>query len=212
MTDEWTIASAPGFSYDLMQGSWTLMADGSLACTGGSIDGNYQPSKEAYLFTPPTAGEGDGYNPDPGPGPGDQTLGQTLVVLTKNGAKTQFVLKDKPKVKIEGKNLRITSTRADVTFALSDVVNFTYVNTDPTGIDDLDKEASNPTEVSYKDGTLVLSQLKQGASVAVYTADGKIVRELKAQRQGTFRLSLASLPKGVYIVKADTITYKIMKR
>ena len=214
MTDEWTIASAPGFSYDLMQGSWTLMADGSLACTGGSIDGNYQPSKEAYLFTPPTAGEGDGYNPDPGPGPGpgDQTLGQTLVVLTKNGAKTQFVLKDKPKVKIEGKNLRITSTRADVTFALSDVVNFTYVNTDPTGIDDLDKEASNPAEVSYKDGTLVLSQLKQGASVAVYTADGKIVRELKAQHQGSFRLSLASLPKGVYIVKADTITYKIMKR
>lgn len=204
-TYEWTIASAPGFSYDLMQGSWTLMPDGRLACTGGYTDSNSHPSSEAYLFTPPTAGESSGETPDP------QKSSKTLVVLTKDGAKTEFLLGDNPKVLFEGKNLRITSTKADVTYALADILRFTYVNTNPTGINEL-AEMDDPTEVSYQDGTLVLSQLKEGAVVGVYALDGKLVQQLRAGHRGTYRLNLSSLPKGVYIVKADTITYKIMKR
>ena len=204
-TYEWTIASAPGFSYDLMQGSWTLMPDGRLACTGGFTDSSSHPSSEVYLFTPPTAGESSGETPGP------QKSGKTLVVLTKDGAKTEFLLGDNPKVLFEGKDLRITSAKADVTYALADILRFTYVNTNPTGINEL-AEMDDPTEVSYQDGTLVLSQLKEGAVVGVYSLDGKLVQQLRAGHRGTFRLNLSMLPKGVYIVKADTITYKIMKR
>ena len=56
-TGNWTIASAGGFTYDLMSGGWTLLKDGRLACTGGGIDSNFNAQKYAYLFTPPTAGE-----------------------------------------------------------------------------------------------------------------------------------------------------------
>ena len=204
-TDAWTIASAPGFNYDLMQGSWTLLPDGRLACSGGFTDSNDHPSSEAYIFTPPTAGEESGNTPEP------QKSGKTLVVLTKDGGKTEFVLSEKPKVLFEGKSLRITSSKADVTYTLSDILRFTYINTDPTGINQL-AETEDPTEVSYQDGTLVLSQLKEGTVVGVYSLDGKKVQQLRASHKGTYRLSLSSLPKGVYIVKADTITYKIMKR
>jgi hypothetical protein len=121
------------------------------------------------------------------------------------------LLGDKPKVLFEGKNLRITSTKADVTYALADIIRFTYTNTNPTGINEI-AEMDDPTEVCYQDGTLVLSQLKEGAVVGVYSLDGKLVQQLRAGHRGTYRLSLSSLPKGVYIVKADTITYKIMKR
>ena len=134
-----------------------------------------------------------------------------MVVTTKGGAKTEFLLTVKPYVKFEGTNLRITSTKADFTFALADVVNFTYINTDPSGITEFAK-TDDPTEISYQEGTLVLSQLKKGTVVGIYTLDGKLVGQLKADRQRTYRLSLSSLPKGVYIVKADSITTKIMKR
>ena len=39
-----------------------------------------------------------------------------------------------------------------------------------------------------------------------------LVRQLKPQRSGTYRLNLSELPSGLYIVKADNITYKITKR
>ena len=58
---------------------------------------------------------------------------------------------------------------------------------------------------------LVVSQLKAGATVSVFALDGKLVRQLKPQRSGTYRLNLSELPSGLYIVKADNTTYKITK-
>jgi hypothetical protein len=132
----------------------------------------------------------------------------TLVVKLKNGAETTFFLKDKPNVTFEGTDLKVVSNKETVTFALSDVLRFTYVKKDASGIDET---VVDPTEVSYDGSVLVISQLKQGASVDIYSLDGKLVRQLKAYRSGTYRLSLSELPTGLYLVKADNITYKIMK-
>lgn len=133
----------------------------------------------------------------------------TLVVKLKNGAETAFFLKDQPNVTFEGTNLKIVSQKETVTFALSDVLRFTYVKKDPSGIDET---VVDPTEVSFEGGVLVISQLKQGASVDIYSLDGKLLRQLTAHHSGTYRLNLSELPKGVYLVKADNVTYKIMKQ
>ena len=132
----------------------------------------------------------------------------TLVVKLKNGAETTFVLKDKPNVTFEGTDLKVVTEKETVAFALSDVLRFTYIKKNPSGIDE---KVVDPTEVGYKDGVLVISQLKQGASVDIYSLDGKLLRQLTAHRSGTYRLNLSELPKGVYLVKADNVTYKIMK-
>ena len=133
----------------------------------------------------------------------------TLVVTMKNGAETAFFLKDKPNVTFEGTNLKVVSEKTTTTFALADVLRFTYVKRDPSGINE---QIVDPTEISYEDGVLVISQIKAGASVGVYALDGKLVRQLKAYRSGTYRLSLSELPTGLYLVKADNVTYKIMKQ
>ena len=136
----------------------------------------------------------------------------TLVVLTKDNVQHQFVIADtKPEVTFEGNSLKVTcaKTAASATFALSDVVRFTYVKTDIQGIDELQDD---PAAVSYKDGMLVISHLKANSSVSVHTTDGRLVQQLKARRTGAYRLSLSQLPQGVYIVKAGNTTYKITKR
>ena len=133
----------------------------------------------------------------------------TLVVKMKNGAETAFFLKDKPNVTFEGTNLKVVSEKTTTTFALADVLRFTYVKRDPSGINE---QIVDPTEISYEDGVLVISQIKAGASVGVYALDGKLVRQLKAQRAGTYRLSLSELPTGLYLVKADNVAYKITKQ
>ena len=136
----------------------------------------------------------------------------TLFVLTKGNVLHQFVLADKPKVTFEGTNLKVTcenNASASYTFNLSDVIRFTYDGKSAVGIDEM---TVDPAEISMQDGTLVISQMKANSTVNVYSTDGKLVRQLKAQRAGTYRLSLSSLRAGVYLVKADNITYKITKR
>ena len=73
-------------------------------------------------------------------------------------------------------------------------------------------KVTDPAEISMEEGVLVISQMKANSTVNVYSMDGKLVSQLTAQRAGTYRLSLSSLPAGVYLVKADNITYKITKR
>ncbi len=134
---------------------------------------------------------------------------ETLVVKLKNGSETAFFLKDKPQVKFEGTNLKVTSSAGDATFALADVLQFTYDKRDTSGINET---VTEPTGVIFKDDVLVVSQLKVNAVVSVYGLDGILVRQWKAPHAGTFRLSLSELPSGLYLVKVDNITYKIMKR
>ena len=135
----------------------------------------------------------------------------TLIVLTKDNVAHQFVLADKPTVTFEGTQLKVTCEKvsASASFNLAHVIRFTYDGKSATGIDEM---TVDPAEISMQDGTLVISQMKANSTVNVYSTDGKLVRQLKAQRAGTYRLCLSSLRAGVYLVKADNITYKITKR
>lgn len=204
ITDEWTIASATGFKHNLLTASWTVLGDGRLACTGGGIKDNTDAQRTAYLITPTVAGQGD-VTPDDGP----MVDRNFLVVETKDHVQTTYMLAEKPQVRFEGTNLRVVSAKADVTYKLLDILRFTYEKRSVTGVNELrDAQAA----VDYEDGELIISGIKAGGAVGVYSLDGKLVRQLTARHAGTYRLSLSALPKGVYIVKADNATYKIMKR
>ena len=134
---------------------------------------------------------------------------QSLIVQLKDGSQTAFFLKDKPQVTFDGPNLKVTSTAGDTSFALSDVLRFTYAKKDPTGIDEM---VTDPTGVDFQGDVLVISQLKANSSVGIYALDGKLIRQLTASHAGTYRLNLSELPTGLYLVKADNVTYKILKR
>jgi hypothetical protein len=188
----------------MLTASWTMLGDGRLACTGGGIKDDTDAQRSAYLITPPASGLGD-EEPD------DEEMvdRKFLVVETKDHIKTTYMLAEKPQVRFVGANLRVVSSKADVTYNLSDILRFTYETRSVTGVSELRHE---PTTVDYTDGQLVVSGIKAGASVNVYSLEGKLVKQLTAEHAGTYRLSLSSLPQGTYIVKADNVSYKIMKR
>ena len=134
---------------------------------------------------------------------------ETLIILMKNGSENAFFLKDKPKVTFEGTSLKVSAATGDVSFALADVMRFTYAKKSTSGISE---QVENPTGVSFEGDVLVISQLKANTTASIYALDGKLIRQLKPQRAGTYRISLSEWPSGLYLVKADNVTYKITKR
>jgi hypothetical protein len=132
----------------------------------------------------------------------------TLVVLTRDNAQHMFVLTDKPEVTFEGTDLVVTCVNSTTTFALPDVIRFTYLN----ATDAVEELTADEAHVNFKDGMIVIDQLKAGATVAVYSVDGRLVRQLTARESGSYSVNLSELPTGVYVVKADRVTYKIAKR
>ncbi len=134
---------------------------------------------------------------------------ETLIIQMKNGSENAFFLKDKPKVTFEGSNLKVSAETGDVSYALADVLRFTYAKKSQTGINE---QVENPTGVAFEGDVLVISHLKANATASIYTLDGKLIRQLKPQHTGTYRVNLSEMPSGLYLVKADNVTYKITKR
>ena len=211
-TKDWTLSSAGGFGYDLMGGSWALLPDGRLMCAGGSEGDNFTARKDVCIFTPTEAGSGEQQSE---PADTDATPSEwSIIIFTKDQKQHEFQLAgNRPEVKFGASTLQvIISSAVQAEFSQDDVVKIAYKNPEQTDIDSPVADR-NTAEINYQDdGMLVISQLSEGAAVSIYAMDGRQLRQLSASGDGTCRLDLSALPKGVYLVKTDSITYKIMKR
>ena len=211
-TKAWTLSSAEGFGYDLMGGSWALLPDGRLMCAGGSEGDNFTARKDVCIFTPTEAGAGEQQSE---PADTDTTPSEwSIIIFTKDQKQHEFQLAgNRPEVKFGASTLQvIISSAVQAEFSQDDVVKIAYKNPQQTDVNSPVADR-NTAEINYQDdGLLVISRLGEGAAVSIYAMDGRQLRQLSASGDGTCRLDLSALPKGVYLVKTDTITYKIMKR
>lgn len=132
-----------------------------------------------------------------------------LVVWTRNGAKNVFELRQDPSVVFEDGGLVLRANGTEARFALADLVRWTYQQRTVSGISEVGADRTHP----FMDGEqLVISQLKEGATVRVFAADGRQVMEKTMKRDGACRISLTRLQTGVYVVQVNTLTYKILKK
>lgn len=150
-----------------------------------------------------------GTNDDPDPDDTSDGTYTSLIILFKDQTTQTFELEDMPVITVKGLDLKVETNNADVTIPLKDIVRYYFKVNSITGIDEVN---INQESLDYKNGILVMRGLKAGSVVSIYSLDGKLRQSITVPRDGFFRCSLASLQSGVYIVKANSLSYKIMKR
>ena len=111
----------------------------------------------------------------------------TLNVWLTDGGKVSFTFADKPVVSHADNVLTISSNAASVEYPVSDVVRFTFEDAETTKV------------LSVKSDIV--------DEVCVFDLQGTLVKRFVG---GSF--SLESLPQGVYIIKSNRSTYKIIKK
>lgn len=120
----------------------------------------------------------------------------SLKVTLNDGNIRTFTLTDKPVVTFGATDMKITAPGAEVTYPRADVRNITFVDNDTLSV--IDGFTCN----YYYDGTEFRCD---GSDIAVYDMNGRLVLN------GRDRVSTASLPKGIYVIKANNTTIKIIK-
>lgn len=122
--------------------------------------------------------------------------GMSLKVTLNDGNIRTFTLTDKPVVTFGATDMKITAPGAEVTYPRADVRNITFVDNDILSV--IDGFTSN----YYYDGTEFRCE---GSDIAVYDINGRFVLT------GRDRVPTASLPNGIYVIKANNTTIKIIK-
>jgi hypothetical protein len=130
-----------------------------------------------------------------------------LQVWQANGKVLNISLNEEPRTTYSDGQLIITTTKTTVTFPLEEVVKYTY--TDATGIS---SPSAMGSEFSADGESITFTGLKPNTPVYLYTVAGQLVKTVTATGQSKTVVSVSKFPVGVYVVKANGVTFKITKR
>jgi|GEM_PF-3405735 len=138
-----------------------------------------------------------------------------LVVWTQDGGKVLYPLNEQPSIKFDGNgNYVVRSSAVEMQYPVADVRMFTLADTDdPRPDQPMDiPDVSTRHNFSYSDNTVRFSSLPLGSKVQVYNASGLLLRNFEVSDDGTASININDLPKGIYIIKTESITHKIIKK
>jgi hypothetical protein len=138
-----------------------------------------------------------------------EATAQTLVVTKTNGQTVEYDLDEKPVTTFEGTNLVITTSGAKITYALSEVRNYTYKDV-VSGVEVI--KQSSAVSVKQQGDNLSLSNLPEGTTVKVYAVNGTLLSTHVADGHKPICISVAAQPVGMYIVKVGDQSIKILKK
>lgn len=132
---------------------------------------------------------------------------ETLSVHLKNGTSTQFLLNEEPKVTFGETTVNVESSTLTMEFDKTKVLKFTY----GTGAS-VEGIKTDGTPFIQQGDKLLFKNLIDGCKVTIYNINGAMVQSPVTATDNQFEISIYDLSAGVYIVKADTQSYKIIKR
>ena len=133
---------------------------------------------------------------------------RVLKVWQSDGQVLTISLADEPRTTYSDGNLIITSAKATVSFPLEKVRRYTYESV----VDGIDELKTVRAAISKDGETLTLTGLKPHTSIYLYNIAGQLLRTIDSGDQPKVVISVSHLPNGVYVVKANDVTYKITKR
>ena len=133
-----------------------------------------------------------------------------LLVNTSDGNTVEYDFEYLPVATFEGDVMIITDDRSaeGTRFAMDNVVNMTIKSTD-TGVAEIEED--NHIKVSAINDILTVSGLEAEAKLVVYDAAGKSVAFASADADGTVRLNIGNLGKGVYVASMSGCSFKFIR-
>lgn len=133
---------------------------------------------------------------------------RTIIIATLDGSTMEYFIDATTKVKVEKPNLIIETDGVVLNYELEKMGQVRYGRRFiPSSIGGV-MVGNQPFK--WKDETIFFDHLPDNTLIEVLTVDGKLVMSRKCS--GKDQLSLQSLVNGVYLVKLNQTTYKILKR
>ena len=139
-----------------------------------------------------------------------------FVAWLNDGSRTAYTLAQHPVVTYTNGELLLSTQQQQIAYAAADVRKFTFSTTDITCDEEPPTSVTSPLEqaqqFSLQQGEIHFSGCRAGSPISLYTLDGKLLQTVAADANGNARLATDSYPAGVYIIKTETITHRIIKR
>ncbi len=138
-----------------------------------------------------------------------------VTFLFNDGKKASLLFSTQPKVMVDGGELTISSTDvSSVSYTIANVRHFYFEDNIATAIPKVDAAFSGSHPVfAYAGETVTVSDLNAGERVTIVSVNGKVLRNIQADKDGNASANLGGVPMGVYVVSTGSgISFKLLKK
>ncbi len=135
-----------------------------------------------------------------------------LQVTQADGAQVLFALSTAPAITHENDCMVITvGDELGLQVSLDEIVEYRYVEADPTGAGGVGNPAEVGVSASFSGGRAWVTGLGSGERVCLYASDGRLVSSVAASADGSACVDLEGLGGGVvYLLRTPGATYKVL--
>ena len=132
------------------------------------------------------------------------TVYSTILVTTIDGVIIEYLIDENTKLKIQKPHLVLETDGMVLTYPLEQIAQLRYGQQSVSNELGILQIPGLPTV-----GTVFLHNLKKNTLAEVIAADGRVV--MSASDGDSFKASIGNEPSGEYMIKADSLTIKIVK-
>ena len=138
-----------------------------------------------------------------------QAVADCVVVETTDGERMEYLLSDLPRITQSADAVTLTTSNTSVELSAESISKVYLAVSSPTAV----QKVKTPVgSALLKESLLFLSGFQPGERVSLYHADGRLLMHRSISSGGTLTLSLEQLPSGIYIVKTNHQSIKIIKK
>lgn len=138
-----------------------------------------------------------------------QTSDDCVVVETAGGERMEFVLNEFPRITQARNRVTMQTISSKVEFEVSQISKMTIQEKETSAIDEITAHDNN---IRLSDGYIILSGYKPGERITLYRSDGTLLWQQSVAEGGRMLVPLGQQSTGVYIVKANGQSVKIIKK
>lgn len=134
-----------------------------------------------------------------------------VFVHPKSGDAVAYLFSAQPKVTYEGTQMVIEGEDIDVVYDLTEVEKMDFgVYEEPTGVTEAEVRDTKVSVICSGESVTV-NGIEAGSAVCVYNLAGQLVSKAQASGDGSASLNVPS-GGSLYIVKTNTVSFKIVKK
>lgn len=131
-----------------------------------------------------------------------------LMLHLASGKQVIYQLDKKPVVTFSGDELILTTHMNKVSYQSADVLKFTYLYVDPSGINQV---GMTQNVFSFTENRLFVTGLEPDTYITIYTADGILMASDKTNNNGAASITLPNQSGKVFMVSTSVANFKITK-
>jgi hypothetical protein len=134
----------------------------------------------------------------------------TVTIHQKDGRKVSYGFSVKPVITYTDNDLVITTENAEMQYPLLSVSKITFQD-QSAGVNAITEESKVPV-LELDDYVVSISGAKAGVTVSLTGTDGKTLINARTDSEGEVSFSIAEQPAGVYVIKSENLTFKIIRK